>query len=108
PASRPAVRWFRHAAVAPVARVLPQAVPAPARGAVDAPGNLAAGGPAGDPPTPGRGQRGASLRGGRAAAPGRDRTAGHPAEPVGRNTAPAIAVAALEATAGGSDPLLLV
>ena len=29
-------------------------------------------------------------------------------EPVGRNTAPAIAVAALEATAGGSDPLLLV
>ena len=29
-------------------------------------------------------------------------------EPVGRNTAPAIAVAALQATAGGGDPLLLV
>jgi mannose-1-phosphate guanylyltransferase/mannose-6-phosphate isomerase len=29
-------------------------------------------------------------------------------EPVGRNTAPAIAVAALQATAGGEDPLLLV
>ncbi|MCL7714949.1 mannose-1-phosphate guanylyltransferase/mannose-6-phosphate isomerase [Stenotrophomonas mori] len=29
-------------------------------------------------------------------------------EPVGRNTAPAIAVAALEATADGDDPLLLV
>ncbi|MCC7634069.1 mannose-1-phosphate guanylyltransferase/mannose-6-phosphate isomerase [Stenotrophomonas rhizophila] len=29
-------------------------------------------------------------------------------EPVGRNTAPAIAVAALEATGGGDDPLLLV
>lgn len=29
-------------------------------------------------------------------------------EPVGRNTAPAIAVAALQATADGSDPLLLV
>jgi mannose-1-phosphate guanylyltransferase/mannose-6-phosphate isomerase len=29
-------------------------------------------------------------------------------EPVGRNTAPAIAVAALAATAGGDDPLLLV
>ena len=29
-------------------------------------------------------------------------------EPVGRNTAPAIAVAALEATRGGEDPLLLV
>lgn len=29
-------------------------------------------------------------------------------EPVGRNTAPAVAVAALEATRGGSDPLLLV
>ena len=29
-------------------------------------------------------------------------------EPVGRNTAPAIAVAALEALAGGQDPLLLV
>ena len=29
-------------------------------------------------------------------------------EPVGRNTAPAIAVAALEASAGGEDPLLLV
>lgn len=29
-------------------------------------------------------------------------------EPVGRNTAPAIAVAALEASADGSDPLLLV
>lgn len=29
-------------------------------------------------------------------------------EPVGRNTAPAIAAAALEATAGGGDPLLLV
>ncbi len=29
-------------------------------------------------------------------------------EPVGRNTAPAIAVAALQATAGGQDPLLLV
>ncbi len=36
----------------------------------------------------------------------------HPAaiilEPVGRNTAPAVAVAALQATAGGGDPLLLV
>jgi mannose-1-phosphate guanylyltransferase / mannose-6-phosphate isomerase len=29
-------------------------------------------------------------------------------EPVGRNTAPAVAVAALQATAGGADPLLLV
>ena len=29
-------------------------------------------------------------------------------EPVGRNTAPAIAAAALQATAGGGDPLLLV
>ncbi|KAF1684862.1 mannose-1-phosphate guanylyltransferase/mannose-6-phosphate isomerase [Pseudoxanthomonas broegbernensis] len=29
-------------------------------------------------------------------------------EPVGRNTAPAIAAAALQATAGGDDPLLLV
>ncbi|MEL5402228.1 mannose-1-phosphate guanylyltransferase/mannose-6-phosphate isomerase [Serratia ureilytica] len=29
-------------------------------------------------------------------------------EPVGRNTAPAIALAALQATAGGEDPLLLV
>lgn len=29
-------------------------------------------------------------------------------EPVGRNTAPAVAVAALQATAGGDDPLLLV
>ncbi len=29
-------------------------------------------------------------------------------EPVGRNTAPAIAVAALRATAGGGDPILLV
>ena len=29
-------------------------------------------------------------------------------EPVGRNTAPAIAVAALQATADGADPLLLV
>ncbi|MEN1928003.1 mannose-1-phosphate guanylyltransferase/mannose-6-phosphate isomerase, partial [Luteimonas sp. MJ250] len=29
-------------------------------------------------------------------------------EPVGRNTAPAIAIAALEATAAGADPLLLV
>ena len=29
-------------------------------------------------------------------------------EPVGRNTAPAIAAAALQATAGGADPLLLV
>ena len=29
-------------------------------------------------------------------------------EPVARNTAPAIAVAALEATSGGDDPLLLV
>src|SRR5690606_32490672 len=29
-------------------------------------------------------------------------------EPVGRNTAPAIAAAALEATAHGADPLLLV
>jgi mannose-1-phosphate guanylyltransferase len=29
-------------------------------------------------------------------------------EPMGRNTAPAVAVAALQATAGGSDPLLLV
>jgi len=29
-------------------------------------------------------------------------------EPVGRNTAPAIAIAALEAMAGGDDPLLLV
>ncbi|HET7359021.1 MAG TPA: mannose-1-phosphate guanylyltransferase/mannose-6-phosphate isomerase [Rhodanobacteraceae bacterium] len=29
-------------------------------------------------------------------------------EPAGRNTAPAIAVAALQATAGGGDPLLLV
>jgi mannose-1-phosphate guanylyltransferase/mannose-6-phosphate isomerase len=29
-------------------------------------------------------------------------------EPVGRNTAPAIAAAALQATAGGEDPLLLV
>lgn len=29
-------------------------------------------------------------------------------EPIGRNTAPAIAVAALEATASGGDPLLLV
>ncbi len=29
-------------------------------------------------------------------------------EPLGRNTAPAIAIAALEATADGSDPLLLV
>lgn len=29
-------------------------------------------------------------------------------EPVGRNTAPAIALAALQATAGGADPLLLV
>ena len=29
-------------------------------------------------------------------------------EPLGRNTAPAVAVAALQATAGGQDPLLLV
>ncbi|MEO8160217.1 MAG: sugar phosphate nucleotidyltransferase, partial [Arenimonas sp.] len=29
-------------------------------------------------------------------------------EPVGRNTAPAIAVAALQAMAGGADPVLLV
>ena len=29
-------------------------------------------------------------------------------EPMGRNTAPAVAVAALQATAGGQDPLLLV
>ena len=29
-------------------------------------------------------------------------------EPMGRNTAPAVAVAALQATAGGEDPLLLV
>ncbi len=29
-------------------------------------------------------------------------------EPIGRNTAPAVAVAALQATAGGQDPLLLV
>ena len=29
-------------------------------------------------------------------------------EPVGRNTAPAIAVAALQAMANGDDPLLLV
>lgn len=29
-------------------------------------------------------------------------------EPVGRNTAPAIAAAALQAMAGGADPLLLV
>jgi len=29
-------------------------------------------------------------------------------EPVGRNTAPALAVAALQATAGGADPVLLV
>ncbi|MGV0960271.1 MAG: mannose-1-phosphate guanylyltransferase/mannose-6-phosphate isomerase [Limnohabitans sp.] len=29
-------------------------------------------------------------------------------EPVGRNTAPAVALAALQATAGGDDPLLLV
>jgi mannose-1-phosphate guanylyltransferase/mannose-6-phosphate isomerase len=29
-------------------------------------------------------------------------------EPLGRNTAPAVAVAALQATAGGADPLLLV
>jgi mannose-1-phosphate guanylyltransferase len=29
-------------------------------------------------------------------------------EPMGRNTAPAVAVAALQATAGGDDPLLLV
>jgi mannose-1-phosphate guanylyltransferase/mannose-6-phosphate isomerase len=29
-------------------------------------------------------------------------------EPIGRNTAPAVAVAALQATAGGADPLLLV
>lgn len=41
------------------------------------------------------------------------RLAGHVAsavilEPVGRNTAPAVAVAALQATAAGADPLLLV
>ena len=29
-------------------------------------------------------------------------------EPVGRNTAPAVALAALQATAGGDDPLLLI
>jgi mannose-1-phosphate guanylyltransferase / mannose-6-phosphate isomerase len=29
-------------------------------------------------------------------------------EPIGRNTAPAVAVAALQATASGEDPLLLV
>ena len=29
-------------------------------------------------------------------------------EPVGRNTAPAVAVAALQAQAGGGDPLLLI
>ncbi len=38
---------------------------------------------------------------------------GHPAaavimEPIGRNTAPAVAVAALHATGGGDDPLLLI
>jgi mannose-1-phosphate guanylyltransferase/mannose-6-phosphate isomerase len=41
------------------------------------------------------------------------RQAGQPAaavilEPMGRNTAPAVAVAALQATADGSDPLLLI